>query len=204
VLEKHPIWLYLSSGRKQLRRVSLHSFVHSRYFYSASSSPLILRVTPDYSIDTVSELTHRSSTGNCERRTCQRWLRGSWSGIQKCDHPDARHRTYHWTTTPSLDEVLHKSVITITYCTKIKHTCTCDTETHSLHNSHRRQGLQEPRHCNEGTAAFQPKPADCHRSQHTQSSNYRQQSAEEILFSPLSAQQITPPSLPCAKVHVWK
>jgi len=37
----------------------IHSFIHSRYFYSASSSPLLLRGTPDYIIDTVSELTRR-------------------------------------------------------------------------------------------------------------------------------------------------
>ena len=34
----------------------LHPFIHSRYFYSASSSPLLLRQAPDCSIDTVSEL----------------------------------------------------------------------------------------------------------------------------------------------------
>jgi len=30
-------------------------FIHSGYFYSASSSPLLLRGTPYYSIDSVSE-----------------------------------------------------------------------------------------------------------------------------------------------------
>ena len=45
---------------------SKHSFVHSGYFYSASSSPLLLIGASDYSIDTVSELTCRSATGNCE------------------------------------------------------------------------------------------------------------------------------------------
>src|SRR6218665_982211 len=39
---------------------------HFGYFYSTSSSPLLLRGAPDYSIDTVSELTRRSATGNCE------------------------------------------------------------------------------------------------------------------------------------------
>ena len=34
---------------------SIHSFIYSRYFYNASSSPLLLRGSPDYSIDTVSE-----------------------------------------------------------------------------------------------------------------------------------------------------
>jgi len=41
-------------------------FIHSGYLYGASSSSLLLRGAPDYSIDTVSELTHRSATGNCE------------------------------------------------------------------------------------------------------------------------------------------
>src|SRR6218665_3469372 len=46
----------------------IHSFLHSGYFYSASSSPLplLLRGTPDYCTDTVSELTRRSATDNCE------------------------------------------------------------------------------------------------------------------------------------------
>jgi len=38
------------------------------YFYSASSSPLLLRGAPVYSIDTVSELAHQSTTGNYEWR----------------------------------------------------------------------------------------------------------------------------------------
>ena len=33
----------------------IHSFTHSGRFYSASSSPLLLRDAPDYSTDTVSE-----------------------------------------------------------------------------------------------------------------------------------------------------
>jgi len=59
--------------------LSLAWFIHllQLYFYSASSSsPLLLRGTPDYSIDTVSELTCRSATGNYEWRTCPRSLRG--------------------------------------------------------------------------------------------------------------------------------
>ena len=35
---------------------AIHSFIHSGYFYSASSGPLLLRGAPDYSFDTVSEL----------------------------------------------------------------------------------------------------------------------------------------------------
>src|SRR6218665_1186750 len=34
----------------------IHSFIHPGYFYSASSSTLLLRGAPDYSIDTVSEI----------------------------------------------------------------------------------------------------------------------------------------------------
>src|SRR6218665_550265 len=33
--------------------IKLRSFIHSGYFYSASSSPLLLRGTPNHSIDTV-------------------------------------------------------------------------------------------------------------------------------------------------------
>src|SRR6218665_1521884 len=43
-----------------------YSFIHSGYFYSASSSPLPLRGTPNYCIDTVSELARRSAAGNYE------------------------------------------------------------------------------------------------------------------------------------------
>jgi len=39
-------------------------FIHSRYFYSASLNPLLFRGTADYSIDTVLELAHRSTSGN--------------------------------------------------------------------------------------------------------------------------------------------
>jgi len=39
-------------------------------------STILLRGAPDYSIDTVSELTRRSATGNCEWRTWPRSQRG--------------------------------------------------------------------------------------------------------------------------------
>src|SRR6218665_3912624 len=42
----------------------IHSFIHSGHFYSASSSPLLLRGAPDYSMDTISEF-HLKRTGNC-------------------------------------------------------------------------------------------------------------------------------------------
>src|SRR6218665_1321362 len=44
-------WVSLPSLR--LARSVLHSFIHSGHFYSAPSSPLPLRGTPDYSTDTV-------------------------------------------------------------------------------------------------------------------------------------------------------
>src|SRR6218665_1616122 len=44
---------------------------------------------------TQSELRRRGTTGNYERRTCSRSLRGGWSGIRTCHLPDARHRIYH-------------------------------------------------------------------------------------------------------------
>jgi len=46
------------------------SFVHSGYFFSASSSPLLLRGAPAYSTDSVSKLSRWSATGNCDWRTC--------------------------------------------------------------------------------------------------------------------------------------
>ena len=40
----------------QLKKLTFsHSFIHSGHFYSASSSPLLLRGAPDYSTDTVSK-----------------------------------------------------------------------------------------------------------------------------------------------------
>ena len=44
--------------------ISSLSFIHFGYFYSASSSPLLLRDIHVYSIDTVLELTRRSGRGN--------------------------------------------------------------------------------------------------------------------------------------------
>jgi len=79
--------------------VVIHSFTHLGYFYSASSSPLLLRGAPDYSIDAESELTWQSATRNCEGGTCPRSLCGGWSGVRTCY---ARQRTYHWATRPQL------------------------------------------------------------------------------------------------------
>src|SRR6218665_273445 len=43
-----PIFQFLLSS-------FIHSFIHYGHFYSAPSGPLLLRGTPDYSTDTVSE-----------------------------------------------------------------------------------------------------------------------------------------------------
>ena len=59
-----------------LSKLFFHSFIRSGYFYSTSSSPLLLRCAPNYSIDTVSKLTRWSATANCEWRICPRFLRG--------------------------------------------------------------------------------------------------------------------------------
>src|SRR6218665_1374230 len=40
-----------------LKRDHIHAFIHYRYFYSVSSSPLLLRDALYYSIDAVSELS---------------------------------------------------------------------------------------------------------------------------------------------------
>jgi len=41
-----------------------NSLIHSEYFYSVSSSPLLLRGAPNFSIDIVSELPCQKATGN--------------------------------------------------------------------------------------------------------------------------------------------
>src|SRR6218665_2370234 len=42
----------------------IHSFIHSAHFYSAPSSPLLLRGAPDYSTDVSRGFTPKR-TGNC-------------------------------------------------------------------------------------------------------------------------------------------
>src|SRR6218665_2171096 len=47
----------------------IHLFIHSGHFYSAPSSPLLLRGAPDYSTDTVSEFhaeAHRQLQVTCK------------------------------------------------------------------------------------------------------------------------------------------
>src|SRR6218665_1567004 len=47
---------YLSAALSlQTENTALHSFIHSGHFYSAPSSPLLLRGAPDYRTNTVSE-----------------------------------------------------------------------------------------------------------------------------------------------------
>ena len=79
----------------------LHSFILDISISPLhSSSSLLLRGAPDYSIDTVSEATRWSASGNYKWKTCPRSLHGGLSLTRTCDLPDARHRTYHWATTP--------------------------------------------------------------------------------------------------------
>jgi len=73
---KLPLAIVVSTLSKSIYKVKSYSFFHLGYFYSTFSSPLLLRGPPDYSIDTVSELTCWSALGNFEWRTCPRSLRG--------------------------------------------------------------------------------------------------------------------------------
>ena len=71
--------------------------LHSDYICSASSSPLLLRCAPDTA--RILWVSRRSATtGNCERTTCPRSLRGSQSGIRTHDPSDERRWIYQWAT----------------------------------------------------------------------------------------------------------
>src|SRR6218665_268212 len=50
-----------------------HSFIHSDHFYSASSSPLLLRSAPTQH-GYCAGVSRRSAPSNCELRTCPRSL----------------------------------------------------------------------------------------------------------------------------------
>ena len=93
--------------------ISAGSFIPD-ILIAPSSSPPLLRGAPDYGIDTVLELTHRSATGNCEWRTCPRSLHGGYSGIRTRDLPDARHRTYWWTTMPH--RLCYSVLVNVIHC----------------------------------------------------------------------------------------
>src|SRR6218665_2128592 len=45
-------------------------------------------------------ISRRSATGNCEQRTCPRFLRGDSSASRTHDHSDKRRRLYQSATTP--------------------------------------------------------------------------------------------------------
>src|SRR6218665_712897 len=52
----HPLpHASLTSELQTPSTIDVHSFIHSGHFYSAPSSPLLLRGAPGYSTDTVSE-----------------------------------------------------------------------------------------------------------------------------------------------------
>ena len=48
-------WVVELHKKRYYKRDTIHSFIHSGHFYSAPSSPLLLRGAPDYCTDTVSE-----------------------------------------------------------------------------------------------------------------------------------------------------
>ena len=81
-----PSALYGNASAELRVSAGTHQYwlVHSEYFYSVSSSPLLFRGAPDCGIDTASKLTRRSATGNCEWRTCPRSLRCGQTGIRTC------------------------------------------------------------------------------------------------------------------------
>ena len=54
----------------------IHSFIHSGHFYSAHSSPLLLRGAPDYSTYIVSEF-HAEAHRQLQVNDCPRSLHGS-------------------------------------------------------------------------------------------------------------------------------
>ena len=73
------------------RRYYIH-FVHSGYFYSASSSPLPLRGAPNTGRKLCRiRVSRRSATGNCEWKTCPRSLRGARSGRKVTNLPMSHH-----------------------------------------------------------------------------------------------------------------
>ena len=85
-------------------RMFIHSFIHSGYFYSTSSSPCT-------TILGGATIQHWHYVGvNTPKRyrqlkvmdlySCTRSLRGTWSGIRTCYPKHARQRTYRWATTP--------------------------------------------------------------------------------------------------------
>ena len=61
VIEPKGILQILTETGLEMKTNSPYSFIHSWYFYSASSSPLLLRGAPNYSADTVLEFHAEAS-----------------------------------------------------------------------------------------------------------------------------------------------
>ena len=70
----------------------VHSFIHSVYFYSTSSSPLLLRGALDYIIRVKKPKRYRQLRVKDLPKVAARL------GFKPVTHPDARHRTYHCAT----------------------------------------------------------------------------------------------------------
>src|SRR6218665_813450 len=83
----------------------IHLFIHSGYFYSAPSSPLLLRGAHDYSKDTVPEFHAEApqATAVKDLPKCPRSLRGGYSGNQTHDPPVESHRLNQYATTSHSD-----------------------------------------------------------------------------------------------------
>jgi len=61
----------------------MYAYIHSGHFYSASSSPLLLRGAPDYSMD---------SFGYCIEVSCQSTQETVSKGLAQCPYVAARTR----------------------------------------------------------------------------------------------------------------
>src|SRR6218665_1035735 len=92
--EPDPLPLWTSTcGRHEI-----HSFIHSGHFYSAISSPLLLRGAPDYNTDTVSEF-HAETHSQLQVKALPKaptW-RLEWGRIH--DPPVESHRLNQGATT---------------------------------------------------------------------------------------------------------
>ena len=77
------------------QNIYIYIFIHSGYFYSASSRPLLLRGASD-----TARILCRSFTLKCYRQLRLMSLRGGYSGIRTRDPSDKRRRIYQWATTP--------------------------------------------------------------------------------------------------------
>src|SRR6218665_2968600 len=68
-----------------LNENSIHSFIHSGHFYSAPSSPLLLRGAPDYSTDTVRRpigVSRRSAQATAGKGLAQGPYVGARAGVE--------------------------------------------------------------------------------------------------------------------------